>query len=488
MAGSRTGKVFALSLGKGLTSLVALLAAMVLSRVLSKADLATYRQTLLAYEVVLPLLSLGLVSGIYYFLPTEKTRMRGVVVDGVLLMAAMGLLYAVFIALGGNHLLARRFSNPAVANTLVYLVPLPIVTLPAGLLAPVMVVRNQVRALSLYNVLASLFLAAGVVLACLWWRTPEAMVGVRVGLGVPIGLWAIGLMFRSVPQDGWRPRWESMVGMAAYSIPLAGALALGTLSLQLDKLIVAAMCTPEQFAVYSNGAIEIPLIHILTGSISSVLIVDFRTAFAAGNHAEALKLYRLVPAKTSLFLFPVMVFLALAAQPIIRVLFTARYAASATVFTLYLLMIPCRTIMAGGLVAAGMSRLVFRNSAIGLVINLALSVPLVHWIGYLGAVVGTLASLGLWELPATLRGIGRSIQTPAWRVYPWRAAGWNLLLALAAGLPAAAALRVVHPGGPVAELAVSAPVYATAYLALLWATGRMEPKRLAARLWGGHGA
>ena len=101
-----------------MTTVVALVSGMVLARVLSKADLATYRQTMLAYDVVLPLLSLGLASGIYYFLPTEKNRRRGVVLEGLLLMAGMGLLYAIFIAAGGNHLLAKRFSNPAIVATL----------------------------------------------------------------------------------------------------------------------------------------------------------------------------------------------------------------------------------------------------------------------------------------------------------------------------------------------------------------------------------
>ena len=147
MTASRSSKVFALSFGKGLTSLMALLSAMVMARILSQTELATYRQTLLAYEVALPLLSLGLANGIYYFLPTERQRLRGVVVDGLVMMAGMGLLYAVFIALGGNHLLARRFSNPAIDSTLAYLVPLPLVMLPAGLLASVMVAASSCRSI-----------------------------------------------------------------------------------------------------------------------------------------------------------------------------------------------------------------------------------------------------------------------------------------------------------------------------------------------------
>jgi O-antigen/teichoic acid export membrane protein len=68
MSSSRTTKVIALSLGRGLTTLISLVSGMVMARVLSQAELATYRQTFLAYDIALPFLGLGVNQGIYYFL------------------------------------------------------------------------------------------------------------------------------------------------------------------------------------------------------------------------------------------------------------------------------------------------------------------------------------------------------------------------------------------------------------------------------------
>ena len=165
MSGSRTHKVLALSFGRVFTTFTALASGMVMARILSQTDLATYRQTMLAYDVAIPLLSLGIDSGLYYFLPTEKNRARGLVLDGLLLMLAMGMLYTVFIALGGNHLLAKRFSNPAIVATLAYLVPLPLIMLPAKLVSSVLVVQNQVSRLTFYNVWSGLLLAVGIMAA-----------------------------------------------------------------------------------------------------------------------------------------------------------------------------------------------------------------------------------------------------------------------------------------------------------------------------------
>jgi O-antigen/teichoic acid export membrane protein len=65
---SRTAKVFSPSLGNALTAVVMLVSSMVLARVLTKYELGTVRQTLLAYQFAAPLLMLGLPQAVFYFL------------------------------------------------------------------------------------------------------------------------------------------------------------------------------------------------------------------------------------------------------------------------------------------------------------------------------------------------------------------------------------------------------------------------------------
>lgn len=420
MSASRTTKVMALSFGKGLTSLMALVVAMVMARILSQSELATYRQTLLAYEVAIPLLSLGLASGIYYFLPTEKHRVGGVVMDALIVMLAMGSLYALFIALGGNHLLASRFSNPAIVSTLVYMVPLPMVMLPAGLMASVMVVQNQVQRLTLYNVLSNLAVAGGVIAACLAWNTPESMILAKVGIGVVTGLMGIYLMLKSLPQGDWRPRWRSMKTMVAYSIPLVLASTLGVISLQLDKLIVSSMCSPEQFAVYSNGAIEIPLIGILTGSIAAVIQADLRRMVAAGDSRAALDLFRKAAEKSGALLIPLMMFLLVHAEPFILTLFSSKYAGSVLPFRLYLLILPIRIVNFGVfMMALGLTRAIMIRSLIGLCANLILSIILVLQIGYLGAIISTIICLYSVNCVLNFAIISRTVGCRWWQLVPF---------------------------------------------------------------------
>jgi O-antigen/teichoic acid export membrane protein len=481
VSASRTGKVFALSLGHALTTVVALASGMVMARILTQTELATYRQTMLAYDVALPLLSLGLASGMYYFLPTEKTRVRGVVVDGLVLMIGMGLLYAIFIALGGNHLLAKRFSNPAIVNTLVYLVPLPILMLPAKLLPSVMVVQNQVSKLTAYNVLTSLLLASGVIAACLLWRTPESMVLMRVGISMGVGLAGILLMLQAVPRDDWAPRWSSMKAMVAYSIPMVGASAMGAISVQLDKLIVSSMCLPEQFAVYSNGAIQIPLVAILTGSITAVIQPELRKMVATEDFQGALKLFRTASTKSAVVLLPTMMFLLVSAEPFILTLFSSKYSGSVLPFQMYLLILPVRIVNYGAfMMALGKSKLIMYRSMTGLVANLILSILLVRWMGYMGAIIGTIITLYSVNVVLNFSVISRAVGCRWWQVLPFGDLSQLFGAALLAGLPVLALRFLPWTPAPVVALAANAVLYAVALVLVAWGF-RIAPLQAEAR-------
>jgi len=71
---SRSAKVLVLSSGQALTALVGVVSMAVLTRVFSKLDYATYRQTLLAYTFAVPFVALGLDRSFYFVLPGERDQ------------------------------------------------------------------------------------------------------------------------------------------------------------------------------------------------------------------------------------------------------------------------------------------------------------------------------------------------------------------------------------------------------------------------------
>jgi O-antigen/teichoic acid export membrane protein len=412
-------KVIALSLGQGLARIIGLLVMMLMARLLIKEDLAAYRQTMLAYLAVGPILSLGVGQGMYYFLPSETERVRGRVMDGIAALGLMGILFALFIALGGNELLARKFSNPQVSRLLMWMIPYAIITIPATAAESVLVARDRVMLASVFGVARQLFIGIATLIPLLFWQTADSPLIGNVVASVLMGLTGIGLMLRSASGGSPYPSFAGIKELLWFTVPLAVGGMFGTLSKQLDQLIVSFMCPPDEFAVYTLGAMELPLIGIVTGALTSVTLADMRKSIVDGKSEEALRLFRTVGEKSSLIMLPIMVFFLITGSTFIQYLYTSEYADSSIPFRIYLTLLPLRTVVFGSLlVALGLTRFIMWRCLVGLLVNLVLSTLLVYNYGPWGAVIATVATMYFWEVPACLYKLSTTFDKSWTEIFP----------------------------------------------------------------------
>jgi len=405
---TRTGKVLALSLGSALSMISSIALGMISSRYLSKHDYATIQQTFLAYNFAVPILMLGLPNAVYYFLPREQQCKRGVLIDNIALLLVAGLLFSLFIGFGGHKLLAMRFNNPDLLHTLPWLVLYPLLLMPVAGVSAVLVSADQTKTLAVYNMISSLVLTLSGIIAVLATKSYAAPIIVRVivpALFLPIALF---LMFKAVPGKIRWPKWLDMQAMVRYSVPLGLASIFGRITLQMDSMIVSSMCSPEDFAVYYNGAMELPLIGIITGSITTVIFAEMAKLCARGDKVAALQLFHKASIKSASILFPTMCFLLVTATPFITVLYSEQYQASVVPFVIYLFVLPIRIVVYGAaLMALGMTRVVLFRSIIDLAINAILCFFLVKKLGYIGAAISLILTLYLWTTPYNLYEISK---------------------------------------------------------------------------------
>lgn len=464
MSQSRTVKAGILASGTFLTTCVRLISAIVLSRVLSMYDYATYRQTLLAYAFVSPLLMLGLPQALYYFLPGENKRPRTLLMENLLLLSFMAGLFTFFLLFGGNRLLAWRFKNPNVVRTLLILAPYPLFMLPASGLSACLIARDRVKQVAVYNVLSHLFMLAVVLTAVLIFRTPvAAIVGTVVGAGI-VFLPALKLMFSACNVGSLLPSTSGMWSQLKYAVPLGLASIIGTVSKLLDKMIVSSMCSPEQFAVYVNGAIEIPLVGVLTGSVMAILIPDLVKMYKAAQYDELRVLWHRAMVKCSLMILPVMVFLLAMAPEVIRLLFSDRYVESVHPFRVYLLALPVRITHFGAIfMAARRNKLIVYRAMTGLILNLFLSIILIKVFGSIGAAVSTVLIVYLWAVPYNLIFISRILKMNIRTAIPFSILTKVLIVSICSGAVFLLA-PFVRPLGDVLTLAILGLLYAVVVL------------------------
>jgi len=489
MAKSRSTKAIILSSGKALTVLVGILSTAVLARLFTKDDYATYRQTMLAYTFAAPFLLMGFNQALYYFLPSEKERPRGVLVENLLLLASGGLVMTLFLVFGGNELLAWRFNNPDLATTLLLLAPYPLLMGPLAATGACLMARDRAGQLAIFNVLSRIVMLGAVVLPVCVWRTPSvAILGTVVGTALSTGV-ALLLMFRACSDGDWKPAGAGIRSQVRFGVPLGLAGLAGATMLGLDKVMVAALCPPEEFAVYINGAMEVPLVGIVIGSVTSVLVVDYVKLLGEGRISEMLALIRRASTKCALILIPAMVFLLCVAPEFMRFLFGEAYGDSASPFRIYLLLLPRSIVARGILLAAGRSRHLFFQQVLALAVNVVFTYYAIGAFGATGAAVATVCTVYLVALPYQLIVIRSIMGRPVRELFSW---GDLLKVAVASALSGVIllGLRYVLPPSDIVVLMLGVPVFGLAFIAscnwlrLIKVSELCESVNL---LWGKHG-
>jgi len=468
---SRTARVLILSSGSILTALVSIFSGMVLTRLLSQHDFGTYRQAILAMTFAVPFVMLGLDRVLFTFLPKETENPRATLVENLTWLMMAGGLLSSFALLGGNHLLAKRFDNPALAPLLAWFGLYALFFIPAAAVSAGLLARQRIRTLAVYNVASRVINFLFVVGLVWFWRTPgAALLGVLAGtiLNCLTGMW---LMWHACPGTNWRPSAAGMRRQLLFAIPLGLGSLMGTLSASMDQMIVSMRCTPAEFAVYTVGAMEIPLISVITGSITSVVLVDYARLHQAGKLNEVLRLMQTAMTRSALILLPAMMLFWVLAPYLMQLLYGAAYAKAAVPFRIYLLLLPLRTLTFGAVFqATGSSRPILVLSTIGLVAGAVLGWLLTGWLGAAGAAVASISVSYLIYLPLSLYVLRQRLQCSVREVFPWKKLGSILA---ASGLAAG-----------VVGLALSC-LHLNAIPAIAMATGGFLPLVLGGLVWLG---
>ena len=433
---SRTARVLILSSGSILTALVSIFSGIVLTRLLSQHDVGTYRQAVLAMTFAVPFVMLGLDRVLFTFLPKETENPRATLVENLTWLMMAGGLLSSFALLGGNHLLAKRFDNPALAPLLAWFGLYALFFIPAAAVSAGLLARQRTRTLAVYNVTSRVINFIFVVGLVWFWRTPgAALLGVLAGtiLNCLTGMW---LMWHACPGTNWRPSAAGMRRQLLFAIPLGLASLMGTLTITMDQMIVSLRCTPADFAVYTVGAMEIPLISIITGSITSVVLVDYARFYQAGRLDEVVRLMQTAMSRSALILLPTMMLFWVLAPNLMQLLYGSAYAKAAVPVRIYLLLLPVRTLTFGAVFqATGSSRPILVNAAVGLVPCALLGWFLTGWLGPVGAALATVMTTYFFSLPYSVWVLRNRLQRPVLEVFPWHTL-WRIAAAsgLAAGI------------------------------------------------------
>ncbi|MCD0458739.1 lipopolysaccharide biosynthesis protein [Roseiconus lacunae] len=417
----RSSKTIMLAGQGGVRAMTNLLIAAYLSRQLSEVELGTYRQVLLPSATLLPVLVLGLPTTLLFFVSKNRESSKNIWLNNTALLSLIGALYAAGLLFGGYHLVTYAFGNPAMAPFLWAAVIIGFVEIATASFQQCLFATDRYRESALLSMAFSIGTFLAVLFAFQSSGTLASVLAAQTAIllvFLPLRLWR---MYAATEGESGRISRSELRTQLTHGADLGLATIFGILHKQLDKLIVAVIANPLQYAIFSNGAREVPFVGIVQGAVTNVILPEMTRDFEEGRIREAHELWKRATLKVSSILFPLTAILAVLSEDIVVLVFSEKYRAAGPVFLVYCLCLPAKSISYGSVcIAAGRNDLVRKGSSIGFIANLVLSMILVIAIGPLGAAIATALTICFILVPWYLNKIQRLFRSTVIKVLPWR--------------------------------------------------------------------
>ena len=450
--------------GRILGGLAASLVPLVLVRLLDPAEFGTYKQVFLIYATLFGIAQIGMAESLYYFLPHQARHAGRFVANSLLVLLGAGLLCLCLLTLAAP-MVAQAMNNPALAGPLALLGVYLALMLVSNVLEIAMTARGRV-------LLAASSFAISELLRTILFVAPVLLYGSVRALLAGAALFAL---LRVIAAVGWL--WkeygsELRLDLAllrvqiAYALPFAAAVLVHIVQENYHQYAVSSRFDAAMFAVYAVGCLQIPLVDILSTSVSSVMMVRMAEDRAAGRTDRVLPHWHDTTRKLALLFCPLVGLLLVNARAIIHVLFTARFLESAPILMLWSLAFLAAILQIDGALrvyADTRFLLIMNLCRLGLV--LLLIRPFLSTFGLPGAVMVTLLALFSGKALALLR-IGHLMNVSMRRLLPWFDLARIAAVCAGALLPALL-IRSALPLPPWPSLLVTGSVYATTCAALL---------------------
>ena len=447
-----------LTVGRLANAFALMLAGIFLARALSPAEYGQYQLIWVFLYMAVPLFLFGTPVSISYFLAPlaglERDREAAQHAALIGLLAGLFALCAAGLYIGGS---IGPFAPPVEAMPL-----LPMMAIigggmiAAGFLEPVLVIYGRHRILSASLLLFSFLHLAAVFGGWFLGGTPTAIFAALSFSVVLKAAWSYALLLRLLGPGSFSLSLQRLKRQLRYAWPVGVQDGIGVLSRFADKLIFATFFTTAQFAVYFNGAWELPLVSVVVQSLLAILLPEFRIACDRGNMNRVTALMQFAARRLALLLFPATAFGLALAPDLMSFIFGETYRASADVFRVFLLLLPLRISTAGlVLLAIDRARTVLCGTILDLVLLVALGLALIPALGTLGPavalVVSTFCQTCFYNWQA-----GRAIDRSMLEILPWKTLARLGLLNLGAAL---GAFLVARFESPLLNLLISGPVF-----------------------------
>ncbi|MGH9838070.1 MAG: lipopolysaccharide biosynthesis protein [Blastocatellia bacterium] len=444
---------------------------LVLVRTMSQPEYGLYKQ---AFQIVLSammLLNLQVAVSVFYFMAREPGKKLQVALNVMLFYGMVGaLVLLVFLSWPGWVTLIFKGSDLVPHIPLLGLVILS--WLVSTNLEGVPIAAGDVRVASVLIVASQSTKAIAMIIAALLFgNLTSILVAAMIQGVIQTAFMAYYLrrrFGRFLAAFDW-PLFKAQIGNA---LPFGVGGIVAIVQNDMHNYFVSHYFDPADFAIYSVGCFQVPLIGMLSTSFASALNPDLARHKEAGDYRAILRLWVDVMHKLALFSVPVFALLLVMRHEFITVLFTATYAASAPIFAINLFTLLIWITMHLHLLRLFDQLRYFRLKLYLALIPVTLGVLYAGWLagGMIGVAVAAV-SMQTLDIGTTLLMIGRELGM-TWRDLRLLSPQLRIYAAtMVAALPTLMVTLVLTAYTPLARLIAGTMIFGLVYLIAIFAIG-----------------
>jgi O-antigen/teichoic acid export membrane protein len=312
---------------------------LLLVRWLSQMQFGVYKQAFLFVNTSFALLPLGVGMSAFYFLPREPARRHQVVFNIVVFYVAVsGILCVVLFA--RPALLASLLNSPDLTKYAPLIGVVIVTWVLSSSLEMIAIANQEIRVATIYVIASQLTKSLFLVTAAAVFTTVESLLYAAMTQGILQSIVFL-VYLRSRFGEFWRGfEWTMMHRQLAYALPFGLASVIFRALGELDNYFISHSFGAMTYAVYAVGCFEVPLLGLLSESVSAVTIPQISQQQSAGDRRGMIDLIFSVVRKLSMLLLPAYAFLLVMGRDFITILFTTQYLAAWPIFAINLTLVP----------------------------------------------------------------------------------------------------------------------------------------------------
>ena len=429
-----------LTSSKVLANVFSMISAMLLARVRTLSENGTYAQLTIIITLASSVIMLGLPNSINYFLAKqntieEKRKFLSVFYTAAtILSVVMGIVLTIMIPFWKGY-----FDNPEIENFAFFLLIFPWTQVISSTVENVLIVLGKIESLILYRISNSAVL---VLIILIVWLVGADFRTYMIAYVAFSGVYAL-LVYILV--NGYIGGLKAILdapllkSIFAFSLPLGLASIVGTLNIELDKLMIGHFFTTDQMAIYANASKEMPVTIIAT-SITAVLMPQMVRLFGEKRNKDAVELWKSATIISMAIISFLSIGLAFFSREAMIVLYSEKYASGWPIFCVYSLGLILKVTYFGMVLnTTGHTKKILYSSIGPLILNFIFNFAFYYMFGWVGPAIGTVLAnicMNVYQLIHSSKVISIEFID----IFPWKESAGLIILNVIMGI----GFKVLH--------------------------------------------